>query len=118
VALAITAFVLTKFYIIFSFLFGYSFTLQMRAAGGGRRAAGGGTNLLAQDLLGKPHQGRPAGTQQHTSRNAARRDGRQPTTGTTPAWDHAARQRTRTHIPGVALRRLGAPIATAETRLT
>ncbi|MFI7463521.1 DUF418 domain-containing protein [Nonomuraea sp. NPDC049646] len=32
VALAITAFVLTKFYIIFSFLFGYSFTLQMRAA--------------------------------------------------------------------------------------
>ncbi|MGW2153402.1 DUF418 domain-containing protein [Nonomuraea sp. NPDC001699] len=32
VALAVTAFVLTKFYIIFSFLFGYSFTLQMRAA--------------------------------------------------------------------------------------
>ncbi|MFC4115283.1 DUF418 domain-containing protein [Nonomuraea zeae] len=32
VALAITAFVLTKFYVIFSFLFGYSFTLQMRAA--------------------------------------------------------------------------------------
>lgn len=32
VASAITAFVLTKFYIIFSFLFGYSFTLQMRAA--------------------------------------------------------------------------------------
>ncbi|MEU8358785.1 DUF418 domain-containing protein [Nonomuraea sp. NPDC048882] len=32
VALAITAFVLTKFYIIFSFLFGYSFTLQMRSA--------------------------------------------------------------------------------------
>jgi uncharacterized protein len=32
VALAVTAFVLTKFYIIFSFLFGYSFTLQMRSA--------------------------------------------------------------------------------------
>ncbi|MGP4098981.1 DUF418 domain-containing protein [Nonomuraea sp. KM90] len=32
VASAITAFVLTKFYIIFSFLFGYSFTLQMRSA--------------------------------------------------------------------------------------
>ncbi|RSM97626.1 DUF418 domain-containing protein [Nonomuraea sp. WAC 01424] len=32
VALAVTAFVLTKFYIVFSFLFGYSFTLQMRAA--------------------------------------------------------------------------------------
>lgn len=32
VAVAITAFVLTKFYIIFSFLFGYSFTLQMRSA--------------------------------------------------------------------------------------
>ncbi|MEV0382081.1 DUF418 domain-containing protein [Nonomuraea sp. NPDC050643] len=32
VATAITAFVLTKFYIIFSFLFGYSFTLQMRSA--------------------------------------------------------------------------------------
>ncbi|MGP3917254.1 DUF418 domain-containing protein [Nonomuraea sp. 10N515B] len=32
VAMAITAFVLTKFYIIFSFLFGYSFTLQMRSA--------------------------------------------------------------------------------------
>lgn len=32
VASAITALVLTKFYIIFSFLFGYSFTLQMRAA--------------------------------------------------------------------------------------
>ncbi|MFC7589743.1 DUF418 domain-containing protein [Nonomuraea antimicrobica] len=32
VALAITAFVLTKFYIVFSFLFGYSFTLQMRSA--------------------------------------------------------------------------------------
>ncbi|WP_043627145.1 DUF418 domain-containing protein [Nonomuraea candida] len=32
VAFAITTFVLTKFYIIFSFLFGYSFTLQMRSA--------------------------------------------------------------------------------------
>lgn len=32
VALAVTAFVLTKFYVIFSFLFGYSFTLQLRAA--------------------------------------------------------------------------------------
>ncbi|NUS09030.1 MAG: DUF418 domain-containing protein [Nonomuraea sp.] len=32
VALAVSAFVLTKFYIVFSFLFGYSFTLQMRAA--------------------------------------------------------------------------------------
>ncbi|NRQ30844.1 DUF418 domain-containing protein [Nonomuraea sp. NN258] len=32
VAFGITAFVLTKFYVIFSFLFGYSFTLQMRAA--------------------------------------------------------------------------------------
>ncbi|MEU6712804.1 DUF418 domain-containing protein [Nonomuraea sp. NPDC046802] len=29
---AVIAFVLTKFYVIFSFLFGYSFTLQMRAA--------------------------------------------------------------------------------------
>jgi uncharacterized protein len=32
VAFAVTALVLTKFYVIFSFLFGYSFTLQMRAA--------------------------------------------------------------------------------------
>ncbi|MEU6787314.1 DUF418 domain-containing protein [Nonomuraea angiospora] len=32
VATVITALVLTKFYIIFSFLFGYSFTLQMRSA--------------------------------------------------------------------------------------
>ncbi|MEV0619401.1 DUF418 domain-containing protein [Nonomuraea sp. NPDC050404] len=32
VATAITALVLTKFYVIFSFLFGYSFTLQMRSA--------------------------------------------------------------------------------------
>ncbi|MFI7441930.1 DUF418 domain-containing protein [Nonomuraea indica] len=32
VAYAISALVLTKFYILFSFLFGYSFTLQMRAA--------------------------------------------------------------------------------------
>ncbi|MET7466481.1 DUF418 domain-containing protein [Nonomuraea sp. NPDC005501] len=32
VASAIAALVLTKFYVIFSFLFGYSFTLQMRAA--------------------------------------------------------------------------------------
>ncbi len=32
VAIAITTLVLTKFYIIFSFVFGYSFTLQMRAA--------------------------------------------------------------------------------------
>ncbi|MEU8106692.1 DUF418 domain-containing protein, partial [Nonomuraea muscovyensis] len=32
VAHAVTALVATKFYILFSFLFGYSFTLQMRAA--------------------------------------------------------------------------------------
>ncbi|MFG3439369.1 DUF418 domain-containing protein [Nonomuraea sp. NPDC047897] len=32
VAYAVSALVLTKFYILFSFLFGYSFTLQMRAA--------------------------------------------------------------------------------------
>ncbi|MGR6923560.1 DUF418 domain-containing protein [[Actinomadura] parvosata] len=32
VALVVTALVLSKFYIIFSFLFGYSFTLQMRSA--------------------------------------------------------------------------------------
>ncbi|MCG5217914.1 DUF418 domain-containing protein [Streptosporangium sp. KLBMP 9127] len=33
VALAISTLVLTKFYVIFSFLFGYSFTLQMRSWG-------------------------------------------------------------------------------------
>lgn len=32
VEFAVTALVLTKFYVIFSFLFGYSFTLQLRAA--------------------------------------------------------------------------------------
>ncbi|GGS63102.1 hypothetical protein GCM10010156_22520 [Planobispora rosea] len=34
VALAVSTLVLTKFYVIFSFLFGYSFTLQMRSWGG------------------------------------------------------------------------------------
>nr|BFE88207.1 hypothetical protein GCM10020093_108080 [Planobispora longispora] len=34
VALAVSTLILTKFYVIFSFLFGYSFTLQMRSWGG------------------------------------------------------------------------------------
>ncbi|GAA3131617.1 DUF418 domain-containing protein [Planomonospora alba] len=38
VALAVSTLVLTKFYVVFSFLFGYSFTLQLRAWGGKAKA--------------------------------------------------------------------------------
>ncbi|GLW09200.1 membrane protein [Microtetraspora sp. NBRC 13810] len=53
----VDALVLSKFYVIFSFLFGYSFTLQMRSAGGAGASVGARTlrRCLGLFLIGALH---------------------------------------------------------------